>query len=143
MLGADGNYPTPPDGVCPACWRSDPDLISTWGIALRSKTPCSGPGCPFGVKINVDITPHSKKPYLRHRAGGGSDTWIPCQPHELSPDVPDIWVYPPNAEAGLCDPFSGSRYWCHHKPQAGQGGPTKFEVRPVGKPWKSILVDVP
>ena len=147
-MGADGNYPTPPDGVCPACWREDPNLIQYWGIAFRSKTPCSGPNCPYGIKINVDITPHSAKPYLRHRAAaGGSETWTPCQPcgdpgnPECRAAIPSIWVYPRGAEAGLCDPFSGSLFWCHHKPQAGQDRPTKFEVRQP--PFKSIIVNVP
>jgi hypothetical protein len=149
-LGPDGNYPVPPVGTCPACWKADPNLIDYWGIAFRSKTPCSGPNCPYGIKINVDITPHSRKPYLRHRqqnGGGGTDTWEGCQPcsdpsnPECRAAVPEIWVYPRGAEAGLCDPFSGSLYWCHHKPQDGQGGPTKFEVH--APPFRSIVVDVP
>jgi len=150
VLGPDGNYPMPPIGTCPACWRADPNLISYWGIALRTKIPCSGPKCPYGFKYNVDITPHSAKPYLRHRqwnGGGGTDTWDGCQPcgdpanPECRAAIPAIWVYPPNAEPGLCDPFSGSLYWCHHKPQAGQGGPTKFEVH--APPFRSIVVQVP
>lgn len=145
-LGPDGNYPVPPVGTCPACWRKDPGLIAYWGVAFRSKTPCSGPSCPYGVKVNVDITPHSAKPYLGHRAQG-SDTWEGCQPcgdpsnPECRAAIPEIWVYPPGAEPGLCDPFSGSLYWCHHKAQAGQGGKTRFEVH--APPFRFIEVDIP
>jgi hypothetical protein len=150
-LQPDGMYPLPPEGTCPACWRAQPDLISYWGISFRSKTQCGGPNCPYGIKINVDLTPHSPKRFLRHRLGqpdgGGSDTLFACQPcgdpsnPECRAAIPEIWVYPPGAEPGLCDPFSGSLYWCHHKPQAGQEGPTKFEVR--APPFRSVIVNVP
>lgn len=148
ILGEDGNFPIPEEGTCPVCWRTYGEpIIQYWGIAFRSKTPCSGPNCPWGIKINVDITPHSKKPFLRHRTGvpggGGTETWPGCQPPVDSPLVPDIWVYPPNDVAGICDPFSGSRYWCHHKPQGHQGGATRFEVRHGLPPYRFVIVNVP
>jgi hypothetical protein len=148
VAGPDGNFPIPPDGTCPACWRA-PEyasrLLTGWGVALQSMRPCSG-NCQkdgyLGVIVNVHITPHSAKPFLAHRAGGGSEMWAGCQPPLMDPSVPDIWVYPPNDTAGTCDPFSDSRYHCHHKPLARSAGPTKFEVRPVGRPWKSVVIDV-
>ncbi len=152
-LQPDGMYPLPPEGTCPACWRAQPDLISYWGIAFMSKTQCerNNPKCPYGIKVNVHLTPHSPKRFLRHRLGqpdgGGSDTLFACQPcgdpsnPECRAAIPQIWVYPPGGEPGLCDPFSGSLYWCHHKPQAGQEGPTKFEVR--APPFRSVIVNVP
>lgn len=140
MLGPDGNFPIPEEGVCPACWQQYPEpIIAYWGLAFRSKTNCSGPNCPYGLRINVDKTPHSKKPFLRHRAGGGSETWRACQPPVDSELIPDIWVDPPNADEGYCDNFSGSKYWCHHKPQLGQDGPTKFTIQ--SPPFKAIMVD--
>lgn len=146
IIGPDGNFGEPPLDLCPACWIDYAELknqpiIEYWGIAFRSKRSCSGADCGCGVVTNVDITPHSDKPFLRHRAGGGSETHKGCQPAKLSPEVPDIWVYPPNDTPGLCDPFSGDRYWCHHKAKAGTCGPTKFEVRQ--DPFRSIIVNIP
>jgi hypothetical protein len=145
-IEADGNFGLPPeDGTCPPCWLAAQEtygpIISYWGLAFRSKTPCRGENCPLGVRVNVDKTPHSKKPFLPHRRGGGSETLRGCQPEPDSLDIPDIWVYPPNSDPGYCDNFSGSRYWCHHKPQSGQVGPTKFEIQAPGK--RSIIVPVP
>lgn len=147
-LDADGFYPTPPEDFCPPCWRSNPAVLAYWGIALQSKRPCQGVNCGCGVVANVNVTPHSNdNKFLRHRYDfelrvfKGSETHKGCQPSENSLDIPDIWVYPPNDEAGLCDPFSGSRYWCHHKAKAGTCGKTKFEVHEP--PFRSIIVDIP
>jgi hypothetical protein len=150
----DGNFGLPPEnGTCPPCWLAAQEtygpIISYWGLAFRSKTPCNPQNrdangnltCPLGLRVNVDKTPHSKKPFLPHRRGGGSETLRGCQPAIDSLDIPDIWVYPPNSDPGYCDNFSGSRYWCHHKPQSGQVGPTKFEIQAPGK--RSIIVPVP
>lgn len=150
-IEADGNFGEAPIDECPSCWTDyaalhNINIIDRWGIAFRGQRECKGPkpngDCGCKVIKNVDITPHSRKPFLAHRrASGGSETHKGCQPANDSFDVPEIWVYPPNSPGGLCDPFSGDRYWCHHKAQVGQCGPTKFEVQAPGK--ASITLDVP
>lgn len=142
----DGFYPTPPLDECPPCWKNDPDVIGYWGIGKGGERGCTGVNCGCGKVLNVHLTPHSTDDkFLRHRYDfeekkfSGSETHKGCQPAVDSHDIPEIWVYPPNDTPGLCDPFSGSRYWCHHKAKAGTCGKTKFEVRQP--PFKSITLD--
>lgn len=150
-LQPDGFYPTPPINECPACWRNDPNVIGYWGISLQSKRNCTGVNCGCGVVANVNLTPHSTDDkFLRHRYDfatkkfSGSETHKGCQPDEFSETIPPIWVYPPNDTPGLCDPFSGSRYWCHHKAKAGTCGATKFDVHIGEPPYKhSVIVQIP
>lgn len=142
----DGFYPTPPLDQCPPCWKNNPDVIGYWGIGKGGDRKCTGVNCGCGKVLNVHMTPHSTDDkFLRHRYDfekqqfSGSETHKGCQPAEDSKEIPEIWVYPPNDVPGLCDPFSGSRYWCHHKARAGTCGKTKFEVRQP--PFKSITLD--
>lgn len=151
QIEVDGNFGEAPIDQCPQCWTdyaeaNNVEIISRWGIEYRGERDCKGPkpdgDCGCKKVKNVDITPHSKKPFLAHRrASGGSETHKGCQPSNDSSMVPEIWVYPPNVVGGRCDPFSGDNYWCHHKAQVGQCGPTKFEVQHGAK--ASIIVNVP
>lgn len=135
IIGPDGNFGEAPIDECPQCWidyarLNNRPIIDSWGLAYGARRDCrKKPGsidCGCGVVENVHQTPHSKKPYLAHRSQG-TETHKGCQPK--GSDVPQIIVYPPNAPAGKCDPFSSDPYWCHHKPQDGQCGMTKFEVQ--------------
>lgn len=149
IIEEDGNFGLAPEDICPACWQAyatthNMQIISNWGIAYRGQRDCRPKGidCGCGVVKNVDITPHSRKPFLAHRReAGGTETHKGCQPANDSVEVPEIWVYPPNSVGGLCDPFSGDRYWCHHKAQVGQCGLTKFEVQDGAK--ASIIIRIP
>lgn len=151
ILEADGNFGEAPLDQCPQCWTdyaeaNNMEIISRWGIQYRGDRDCKGPkpdgDCGCKKVKNVDITPHSKTPFLAHRrAAGGTETHKGCQPSNDSSMVPAIWVYPPNATPGLCDPFSGDKYWCHHKARVGQCGKTKFEVQHGDK--ASIVINVP
>lgn len=130
-IGPDGNYPRPPDGVCPAWFR---DSFAWMGTAFRSRVPTPNPNS-IGWRYNFDATPHSKPPYCGHAPGAKCEQWKPCQDTRGA----DFYMWLPGKFAGdRCDLASvdvgGDGFWCHHVPKPDETGPTTVCAVRVGDP---------
>src|SRR5687768_9094410 len=77
-VGADGNYPVPAEGVCPAHFK---DSLDRMGVFYRGRVQTrTQDGLYLGYRYNFDATPKSKRPFCAHAPGRQEcEQWKPCQ----------------------------------------------------------------
>jgi hypothetical protein len=124
-IGADGNYPLPAPGVCPAHFVNS---LAWVGITFTGRVD-AGHGL---TRYNFDATPHSQPPFCPHAPGNlKCEQLAACQ----DPAGPDFYMTLPGMFTNaVCDKFSNNPYKCHHVPERGQGGPTTVCAVPAGAP---------
>jgi hypothetical protein len=151
VIGPDGNYPKPPEGVCPAHFEAS---LSRVGVSYRGRVATrTQDGLYLGYRYNFDATPRSKPPFCGHATGRREcEQWKPCQ----DPRGADFYMtLPGHFTNDRCDAHSNDPFWCHHKPEGARGqsgkgaqvGPTTVRAVPPGEPadsarGDSVTVDV-
>lgn len=137
-LDANGNYPIPPAGTCPAHFAGS---LYRYGIQEHSRRPCSG-NCQadgyLGIVIIVSATPKSVPPYCGHAGDRREcEQWRPCQDGyadwqdaSLGPalymTLPGHWV-----DARVVK-RSDNNHLGIHKPTASETGVMTFKACPRG-----------
>lgn len=136
-LDATGNYPIPPDGVCPPWFKDSLARVGIQEHARRSCGQCVKDGY-LGVIITASATPKSAAPYCGHASDRREcEQWRPCQDGytdwtnpNLGPDL--LMTLPGHWTDARCDKRSDNNYLCHHKPRREEVGVMTFKACPRG-----------
>lgn len=133
-----GNYPMPPEGVCPA-WFAD--AVSHVGISVLTQRKCQGRDAPPDCTVTVlNATEKSAKPFCPHAPDRlQCETWRPCQQPPVvngNSGIQMLIAHPDwNNEFGACDkrsvegpfPDPRSNFLCHDRAE-NRGGVTRAKA---------------